>query len=498
MDIEQFRKAGYQAIDNICDHFYNLQNLPVRPDVEPGFLAKSLPDAPPEKGEDFQLIADDYHKVILPGMTYWPHPSFFGYFPTACTFEAILGDLYASSVPNPGFNWAASPAATELEMVVMDWLAKLFHLSPDFLNSSGIGGGALQTTASDSALIAVVAARSKYQKNHPDIPIEKMIVYVTSQTHSLGAKAALVLGVQVRTLEATTEDDFGLRGATLAAALKEDIDMGLHPFVLVGTVGTTSSGAVDDITEIVQTLKSVDRDVWLHIDAAWAGIALSCPEYHDWAHLKAINEYAHSFCTNLHKWGLTNFDASTLWVRNRRWLNDALDVTPEFLRTAQGDAGTAIDYRNWHLALGRKFRSLKVWFVLRAYGTEGFQKMVRRHVNLNEKFIDLVKSSNLLTLVATPSLSLSVFRLDPVDTTSGERRSRSATADALNTLNVQLHKRLSSRSDVWLTQTSLNGTFCVRLAIGSTNTEEKHIDHVFKLICEESEATLKAEKWLKD
>jgi aromatic-L-amino-acid decarboxylase len=260
---------------------------------------------------------------------------------------------------------------------------------------------------------------------------------------------------------------------------------------LVATVGTTSSGAVDNITEIAQILKSTNSDVWLHIDAAWAGIALVCPEYHDWAHLPAINQHAHSFCTNLHKWGLTNFDASTLWVRNRRWLNDALDITPEFLRTAHSDAGTVIDYRNWHLALGRRFRSLKVWFVLRSFGAEGFRKVITRHVELSNKFVELVKGSKLLTVVATPSLALTVFRLDPTNDNTGLRLSQSDSLESLNALNTNLHKRLSARTDIILTQTSLNGMFCIRLAVGSLYTDESHIEKAFKLVSDESELTLK-------
>ncbi|KDQ27987.1 hypothetical protein PLEOSDRAFT_1097003, partial [Pleurotus ostreatus PC15] len=313
MDIEQFRKAGYQAIDRICDYYYTLQDKSVVSSVKPGYLRDSLPVEAPEAGEDFQKIADDYQKFIIPGLTHWQHPSFFAFFPTGCTFEGMLADLYASSTMNPGFN----------------------------------------STASDSALIAVVAARSLYQRRHPSVTQSSLVIYTTTQTHSLGLKAGLILGLSVRALEVTWEDKFSLRGETLRKALEGDEREGKKPFILLATVGTTSSGAIDNVSEIGAVMKDYP-DLWVHVDAAWAGVALSCPEHRESLHLNAINEHAHSFCTNFHKWGLTNFDASTLWVRDRKYLTDALDVTPPFLRSAEGDAGTVIDYRNWHLALGRR------------------------------------------------------------------------------------------------------------------------------------------------
>ncbi|KAF9002337.1 pyridoxal phosphate-dependent transferase [Cyathus striatus] len=483
MDIEQFRKAGYQAIDRICDYYYTLQDKPVTSQVEPGYLRQLIPLTPPEKGEDFQLIADDYQKYIMPGLTHWQHPSFFAYFPAACTFEGILGDLYGSSAFNPGFNWSASPACTELEVIVMDWAANLLALSPDFYNTSGIGGGCLQTTASDSALVSIVAARSAYQRDHPDVKLENLIIYTTTQTHSLGLKSGIVLGLQVRSLDVTSEDQFSLRGDTLREALVEDIGNGKIPFILLATVGTTSSGAIDNLLEINDVSYP---DIWLHIDAAWAGVAWSCPEYRDKLQLKYINERATSICTNFHKWGLVNFDASTLWVRDRKLLTEALDVTPPFLRTKHGDAGTVIDYRNWHLGLGQHFRSLKLWFVLRSFGAEGFRKYIRKCVEMNDIFAELVSTSEYLELVTKPSFALSVFRLAPKSPNSV------FSTDALNDLNRIYYGRVSTRPDIALTQTTLNGVFCIRLAVGAARTEEKHIQQAFDLLTSEAEFALEA------
>ncbi|KAJ7690685.1 pyridoxal phosphate-dependent transferase [Mycena rosella] len=483
MDIEQFRKAGYAAIDHICDYYANLDKRPVSSSVKPGYLAPLLPTAAPEEGEDFAAIAADYGRVIEQGLTHWQHPSFFAYFPTAASFEGILGDLYATAAPNPGFNWSCSPACTELEGVVMDWAAQLLGLDTAFHNAAGVGGGALQTTASESALIATVAARERFLALPTQSPskLEELVLYVTTQTHSLGLKAGRVLGLQVRALEVRAEDKYALRGAALRQALEEDAAAGRRPFMLIATVGTTSSGAVDNLPEIQAVLKD-HPEVWLHVDAAWAGIALCCPETRDALFLDAINAAADSFCTNFHKWGLVNFDASTLWVRDRKSLTDALDITPPFLRTAHGDAGTVVDYRNWHLALGRRFRSLKLWFVLRGFGAAGFRAHIRQGIALNATFGALLAASDILTLVTPPALALTVFRLAPPD--------RDLDLAALNTLNASFFARLAVRPDLAITQTVLNGVFCVRFAIGAARTTEAHVRAAFDVITEEARTAL--------
>ncbi|TFK45883.1 hypothetical protein OE88DRAFT_1715176 [Heliocybe sulcata] len=487
LDIEEFRKAGYKAIDRICEYYYSLQDKSVVSQVQPGYLREALPEEAPEHGEDFDAIQDDYQKLIVPGLTHWQHPSFFAYFPTACTFEGMLGDLYASSATNPGFNWSCSPACTELEAVVMDWSAKLLGLSPEFYNTSGIGGGVMMTTASDSALTAIVAARSRHIRTHPGTPLDKLVIYVTSQTHSLGLKAGLVLGLQVRVLDVKAEDNFAVRGESVKKAIEEDRESGREPFVLVATVGTTSSGAVDRIDEIGTVLREYPN-IWLHVDAAWAGMTLSCPEYRETARLEAINNYATSFCTNFHKWGLVNFDASTLWVRERTLLTDALDITPEFLRTKHGDEGTVIDYRNWHLGLGRRFRSLKVWFVLRSWGVEGVRGYIRKCIALNDIFASAIRSSPDFELVTPPSFALTVFRLSPSTLTP-----QPLSLESLNDLNRLFYTRLSKRHDLLLTQTQLNGVFCIRFAVGAARTEEADVRRAVDVIREE--ATLAASAW---
>ncbi|KAI0768182.1 aromatic-L-amino-acid decarboxylase [Trametes elegans] len=493
MDIEEFRKAGYQAIDRICDYYSSLQERPVVSQVQPGYLVNTLPSHPPEQAEEFTSIADDFQKLILPGITHWQHPNFFAYFPTACSLEGILGDLYSSSVSNPGFNWLSSPACTELEQVVMDWCAKLIGLSEHFLNRTGVGGGVIQTTASEAAIVVCVAARARYIREHPDAKLEDLIIYTTTQTHSLGVKAGLVLGLDVRGIDVKPEDEYGLRGEALRQALAEDLARGRRPFVLIATVGTTSSGAVDNLEEVGKVLKE-HPSIWLHVDSAWAGVAMACPEFRTYGKIDAINKYAESYGTNFHKWGLVNFDASMLWVRNRTNLTDALDVTPEFLRTKQHDAGLVVDYRNWHLGLGRRFRSLKVWFVLRRYGVTGFQNHIREGVKLNEYFASLIRASPDFELVTTPSLALSVFRLTLPSTATF--KDQEAAHAAQNELNRAFHARVSTESDkIFLTQTKLNDTFCIRFSVGAQRTRKEHIDSAWAVI--QANARAAAHEWLR-
>ncbi|KAH9000276.1 pyridoxal phosphate-dependent transferase [Lactarius akahatsu] len=416
------------------------------------------------------------------------HPSCFAYFPTACSFEGILEDLLSSSTSNPGFNqWFASPACTELEVVVMGWAAKLFGLHDIFWNVNEVGGGVIQTTASDSAL-TVVAARTRYVNEHPGITLESLIIYVTTQTHSFGRKAAMILGLRVRALdvdETVTTDNTGLTGDGLIAAVKEDHARGLHPFVLIATVGTTSSGAIDQVADLGAAIKKNYPSVWLHVDAAWAGVTLACPEYREIAQLPGINESADSLCINFHKRGLTNFDTSALWVRERKQLIDALDITPEFLRTKEGDTGTVIDYRNWHLSLGRRFRSLKLWFVLRSFGVESFQANIRKCIALNNSFTEHIRASPIFELVTPPSFALTVFRLLPRSSTAAGE------LDSVNALNREFYSGLQTRSSLVLTQTLIGEVFCIRFAVGPSRTEQSDIEDAWGVIKETEESTFR-------
>ncbi|KAJ9116568.1 hypothetical protein QFC20_000500 [Naganishia adeliensis] len=492
MDIEAFRKAGYQAVDAICDYYTKIREVPVNSTVEPGYLVKQLPDHAPVKGEDFSVIARDFQEQIMPGITHWQHPSFFAYFPSITNFESILADMYATSVSNPGFN---------LEMVVMDWAAKLFGLDPVFHGNSGIGGGIIldqvkekNTTVNGSfeddfaegtgVTTGVDGARVK--ATQVIIPEElradrtsKMVMYGSTQTHSIGKKAAIILGMEFRALPTYKKDQYALRADVVREALAEDSKKGLIPFMLIATVGSTNTGTIDHIMAIGQVLQDFPT-VFLHVDAAWAGVCMALPELRAQLQLDAINKYAHSFSTNFHKWGLVAFDATALWVRDRELLTSALDVTPAYLRTAQGDAGAVIDYRNWQLALGRRFRSLKVWFVLRSYGVEGYQKHLRGGLEMADFLEKMIQDSPDFELLVPKSLALLVFRYHPQD--------REYTQQELNALNQKLHAALASRHDIILTQTVLpaedgeEGTFCIRFSLGNARTEKQDVEKGWDLV----------------
>ncbi|OBZ66739.1 Tyrosine decarboxylase 1 [Grifola frondosa] len=443
MDIEGFRKAGYQAIDRICDYYYSLQKLPVVAQVQPGYLAK--------------------------------------------VYHTRLDALAAPQREQSGIQLDEQPSMHRAGDGRDGLGGETLGLGDHFMNSSAEGGGVIQTTASEACIVVCVAARSLYMRQHPDAKLEELVIYTTSQTHSLGVKAGLVLGLEVRIIDVKAEDDFALRGEALRTTLETDVGKGKRPFIIIATVGTTSSGAVDRLGEIGEVLKEYPS-VWLHVDAAWAGVTMACPEYRGTARLEDINKFATSFGTNFHKWGLINFDASMLWVRNRKHLTDALDVTPEILRSQQHIAGVVIDYRNWHLGLGRRFRSLKVWFVLRSYGVEGFRKHIREGIALNEYFASLLRDFPDISIVTPPSFALTVFRLVPCGSWD---HSAPITEELLNMLNRAFYARLSARSDILLTQTVLNGMFCVRFAVGATRTTVEHIDIAWEIIKEEALIALK-------
>jgi aromatic-L-amino-acid decarboxylase len=468
--------------------------------VQPGFLRDLLPNSAPEHGEEWSKIAEDYQTKILPGMTHWQHPSFFAYFPANTTFEGMLADLHAAAVSNPGFNWSVSPSATELELITLDWVARMFGLSDDFLTTSANGGGIILNSASEVAITIAVAARERALKyveaaegdangSHAQPDMQQLaawrgratgrfVMYGTTQTHSIGVKAAMILGLAFETIEVHAKDDFAMRGEALRKALRRDKERGLVPFMIIATVGTTSSGAVDDLDEIARVCQEEGcEDIWIHVDAAYAGVCLALPELRETCALDVINTRVDSFSTNLHKWGLVTFDCSPVYVRRRADLQNALTVTPEFLRTKHGDAGSVLDLRNMQLSLGRRFRSLKVWFVLRSYGQEGFRTHLRRHIELSKQFNELLASEKSvpLAIVAKPRWSLTVFRLQPATFESTQ----------LDTLNRRFWDALQQRNkDLLLTQTVLPDIgFCIRMAIGGVNTQLEHVQQAFHGIC---------------
>lgn len=454
-----------------------------------------LVDRAPERGEAWDAIEKDYEELILPGTTHWQHPSFFAFFPSNVTFEGIIADMYAAATNNPGFNWAASPSVTELEFVVVDWLAKMFGLSPAFWarDKSHNGGGVIYGSASEACLTAAIAAREHSLRfvadTQPDGTAQaaawrgehtaRLVVYGTTQTHTVGSKAALILGVQFRALEVYREDDYGLRGATLQAALDEDRARGLEPFLLVATYGSTSSCAVDCLEEIAPIVRA-NPQLWLHVDAAYAGVTLALQECRPQGALDAINSAAHSFSLNLHKWGLAHIECSPFFVRDRAWLTSALTSTPVYLRTKGIDDASVSDLRNMQIVLGRRFRALKVWFVLRSYGQEGFREHLRHgyvarggcadsSIRLGALFEELLTRHPAFELATPTRWGLVVFRLRGDDP---ERTKR-------------LYDVISSEhsAEIMLTPTTLPHVgHCIRFVVGNDSTQAEHVEAAVKLL----------------
>ncbi|MDT4948165.1 MAG: aromatic-L-amino-acid/L-tryptophan decarboxylase [Pseudonocardiales bacterium] len=457
MTPEEFRRYGHEVIDWIADYQERLESFPVLSQVAPGDVRAALPPDPPERGEPFEELLSDLDELILPGITHWQHPAFFAYFPANASGPAILGDLLASGLGVQGMLWATSPAATELETHVLDWLATLLDLPARF-RSDGPGGGVIQHTASDAALVALLAAlhrASGGRTEHEGVAAGRYAVYTSGQTHSSVEKACRIAGLGADALRKVDVDPQTLaaRPEHLRALIDADRAAGIVPAFVVASVGATGTGAVDPVREFAAIARAAGA--WLHVDAAWAGVAAVAPEFR-W--LNDGLEGADSYATNPHKWLLTNFDCDAFWVADRTALLGALSILPEFLRNAATESGTVIDYRDWHVPLGRRFRALKLWAVIRWYGAEGLRAHIRQHVALAQEFAAWVAGDDRFELVAPHPLSLVTFRLRAGDDET-----------------LGLMHRVNASGELYLTHTQVGGRTALRLAIGSPWTQRRHI-----------------------
>ncbi|KAK9915210.1 hypothetical protein WJX75_006221 [Coccomyxa subellipsoidea] len=465
MGIEEFRKNAKDMVDWICDYYASNEKLPVRSEVEPGYLRPLLPKAAPQSPENFSAIMQDFQAKIMPGITHWQSPNFFAYFPSNSSFPAMLGEMLSSALSTVGFCWIGSPATTELETIVMDWLGKLLCLPTSFLafdeqGKRGLGGGVIQGSASESTLVALLAARARALAGRPMEDAGNLVAYSSDQSHSSIKKACMVAGTPyVRIIPASPEDDYAFDAAALEEAIREDIDAGLLPFYCVATIGTTSSCAVDPIAEIGRITQQYG--LWLHVDAAYAGVSSMLPEYR---HYFVGLELVDSFITNGHKWLLTNFDCSCMWVRNAEPLKAALSLTPAYLR----GKGNDLDYKDWQVPLGRRFRSLKLWFVMRSYGTENIKKFLRHHIQLGQLFVSLIQTDARLEIVTPPRWGLICFRV----------------RGAGNEATQELLERVNKSGRAFLVHTELSGRFVARMAIGGSLTQERHVRGAWQLISE--------------
>lgn len=462
MTPEQFRREGKKMIDWIADYYENIEKFPVLSQVNPGEIKDKLPGQPPQKGESFDEIMQDVNEKIMPGITHWQSPNFFAYFPANTSFPSILGDLASSGLGVQGMIWATSPAATELETRVLDWLTEMMGM-PEKFKSTSSGGGVIQDTASTSALTAVIAAReraTKFESNKSGVR-QKLVAYVSSQTHTSLEKAIKMAGIGKENLRAIDVDEkFAMRPDLLEKQIKQDKEKGFLPFFICATVGTTSSNAMDPIREIGEICQL--ENCWMHIDAAMSGSAMLCPEFR---YLNDGVEFADSYSFNPHKWMFTNFDCDVFWVANRNELINTFSILPEYLKNKATESGAVFDYRDWHVQLGRRFRSLKLWFVIRHYGVEGLQHHIRKHVDMAQQFAQWIKDSADFELVMNPPLNLVCFRHRAGDE-----------------FNLKLMNTINEEGEIYFTHTKLNGQIVLRMSIGQTNTTEKHVEKAWQLI----------------
>ena len=466
MTPEEFRRHGHTVVDWIADYYARIESLPVLSRVRPGEVRGSLPLGPPANGEAFETILHDVEKLILPGITHWQSPNFFAFFPGNASGPAILGDLLSSGLGVQGMLWVTSPACTELETHVLDWLVKMLDLPEKFLSTS-TGGGVIQDTASSASLCAMLAARERasgFVSNRRGCD-GKLVAYTSAQAHSSIEKDVQIAGIGRENLRMIAVDkNFAMRADVLSRQIEQDRGAGLVPCFVCATVGTTSSNAIDPVPEIGRICR--EHKVWLHVDAAMSGTAGLCPEFR---HIHQGLEFADSYCFNPHKWMFTNFDCDCFYVADRKALIQTLSVLPEYLRNQATESGAVIDYRDWQIPLGRRFRSLKLWFVIRHYGVEGLRYHIRRHVELAQQFADWVSKDNRFELAAPVPLNLVCFRHKGGDE-----------------INQRLMERLNASGDLYLTHTRLDDRFTLRLCIGQTNTMARHVERAWKRIQEEA------------
>lgn len=464
MHIEEFRKHAHRAADWIADYYAGIEARHVKPGTRPGEIAAQLPAAAPENGESMDAILADFERIIMPGITQWQHPNFYAYFPANSSPPAVLAEMLTAGLAVNCMLWQTSPAGTELEMRVLEWLRDACGLPREF-------AGSIQTTASEATLTALLAARERaldWRGNRQGLSgAPRFTVYCSEEAHSSVDKAVSIAGVGLDNLRKIPSDErFALRPDVLERKIAEDLAAGARPLAAVATLGTTGVGGVDPLRAMGEICRR--HGLWLHADAAWAGSALLLPE------CRAIAdgaELADSFAFNPHKWMLTNFDCAVFYVRDRQTLTHTFEVLPEYLKTAEDSA--VINYRDWGIPLGRRFRALKLWFVLRSYGLEGIRRKLRQQIEWTARVADLVRSDADFEVTTPPVLALFSFRYRPRGVAEGAE---------LDALNVRLLGALNDSGKAYFTKTLVRGRTVIRFCLGSPQTEWRHVEDTWKLI----------------
>jgi len=454
-DPDALRAQGRAVLDWLAQYLERVDELPIRPSLEPGSILRRIGDRAPKQGEPLEAIVRDLEEVVLPGTTHWQSPGWFAYFPSNTTVPSVLADLASAGLGQQGMLWATSPACTEIEMAMMNWLVELLGL-PRAWRMDGPGGGVIQTTASDATHLALVVARHRAR---PRANIESMVVYASDQAHSSIEKGARVAGFEhIRVVP--TDEVFALSPEALKRQIEADRDGGLVPAFVSTTVGTTGTTAIDPVRAVGEIARA--EDIWHHVDAAYAGTAMMCPELRS---LQDGLELCDSYVFNPHKWMGVGFDCSCFYVADREPLLEAMSILPPYLRADATETREVVDYRDWQLALGRRFRALKLWFVLRAFGAEGIRAQVRRHVGLAQDFARWVDEQPQLERIAPVPLALVCFRCR-----AGDAATR-ALATAIN-----------ASGDLYITQSTLADQAFIRVSIGHARTEPTHLERLRDVI----------------
>ncbi|CEF65355.1 Aromatic-L-amino-acid decarboxylase [Strongyloides ratti] len=532
MDSEAFRIYGKQMIDIVADYWESMRERKPLPDVQPGFMKDLIPSEPPIKGEEWKEIFKDIESVALQGNTNWHHPHFFAYFPTALSYPSIMADILSGGIASIGFSWKSSPSMTELEMAMTDWLIKAFQFPTYFLNSDdGHGAGIIQNTASDATLVAILSARARavkkisdtlrYQSSSKNINnednvilllknnitsifidkleilkkkiiyntngkecnenilenndittfeahnpslFEKLVAYCSDQAHSSIDKGAMLAGVRLRKLKSSIDNktkNYTINSDTLKKAIQEDINSGLVPFILIATVGTTNTCAVDPLSELGPICN--ENNIWLHVDGAYAISFALLPEC---KYLINGIEYADSFNFNVHKAMAVNFDCSPMWFKDASEAIAYFNVDPVYLKHEHQT--NSFDYRHLQIALGRRFRSLKLWFVFRNMGIEGLQKFLRKQIELGDYFHDILIKDNRFEIIVPHHLGLTCFKIK----------------DSTNEINERLYTEIDKDRRIHLVPSKINGIYFLRFVVCSQLTTKEDILFAYNVIVE--------------
>ena len=475
MHSEDFRKYGYEIVDRIADYFENIEKYPVLSRIEPGSLKAALPLSAPENSEDFGDVLADVDMLIMPAVTHWNHPNFHGLFSTSTSSVGVFGEMFAAAFDMKAMLWRTSPASTELEDVSLDWLRQMLGLPDNF-------EGIIYDTASVSTMHAIAAARERADLKIRDLgmsgrdELPLLRVYTSEHVHSSIDKSCVTLGLGLRSLRRIEcNERFEIIPEMLADAIKEDIGAGYIPICVIPTIGTTSTSSVDSVDAVADICEKYG--VWLHVDAAYAGPAAILPEKRD---LFNGWERADSIVVNPHKWLFTPFDLSVLYCRDLDQLKRAFSLTPEYLKTSDADAvKNGMDYG---IQLGRRFRALKLWFVMRYFGREGLEARIREHCRLAQLFASWVEASPDFELMAPVPFALVCFRANP--RVSSPHVSKGS-PDRLDSLNEKIMNAINASGEAYLSHTKLKGKFTLRLSVGSIRVEERHLKKVWDLLNEQ-------------